>query len=333
MSRRYRIVWADDDVFTLCNKQVLDYLQDKDIDVLERCINAKSLREYMQNAKPGTIDAVVVDANFPFDTFQANKERDTMGLKKVTQWVENPQFDYPFILYTGRRDLITGEDKDLFEYFIDNQYVVYKDATKGIPALISKIKETVDRRYSTEGIMLEQFHKELECAKAFDKICNGRSYPLLLNLLFKSHDNSLEDPERCLNDIRAEILDKMLSKAIDFHIVPQGLSLNDFSRLICKGKLRITESEERATMVSFKEGILPAGLSLAMEYVVKTTQDGSHYGDSLRYQVRPHISDTNNVNLIRSLLFSVLELIKWFMFYLMDHTDSQANHDNLIVEQ
>lgn len=332
MNRRYRIVWADDDVFTLCNKQMLDYLQDKDIDVLERCINAKSLREYMQKAKPGTIDAVVVDANFPFDTFQANKERDTMGLKKVAQWVENPQFDYPFILYTGRRDLINGEDKELFEYFIDNQYVVYKDATKGVPALIAKIKETVDRRYSTEGVMLDYFNKELECAKVFDKICNGRSYSLLLDLLVKSHDNTLEDPQRCLNDIRAEILDKMLSKATDCFLVPPGLSLNDFSRLICKGRLIINESEDEPTVYSFKEGVLPPGLSLAMEYVVKTTQDGSHYGDNLRYQVRQYIGDSNNVNLIRSLLYAVLELMKWFMLYLVDHTDAQANQDNIIVE-
>lgn len=332
MSRRYRIVWADDDVFTLCNKQVLDYLQGKDIDVIERCVNAKSLREFMQKATTGTIDAVVVDANFPFDTFQANKERDTMGLKKVAQWVENPQFDYPFILYTGRHDLINGEDKDLFEYFIDNQYVVYKDATKGIPALISKIKETVDRRYSSEGCISERFYKELECAKVFDQICNGRSYSLLLELLVKSHDNTLEDPERCLNDIRAEILDKMLYKAIDYHIVPQGLSLNDFSRLICKGQLLISKSEEQTKTVSFRKEVLPAGLSLAMEYIVKTTQDGSHYGDGLRYQVRQYIGDTNNVNLIRSLLYSVLEIIKWFMCYLIDHTDLQANQDNLIYE-
>ncbi len=332
MSRRYRIVWADDDVFTLCNKQVVEYLQSKDIDVLERCINAKSLHDYMQKAQPGTIDAVVVDANFPYDTFQANKERDTMGLKKVAQWVENPQFDYPFILYTGRHDLISGEDKELFEYFISNQYVIYKDATKGIPALISKIKETVDRRYSTEGIMLEHFHKELECAKVFDRICQGRSYSLLLDLLVKSHDNSLEDPERCLNDIRAEIMDKMLSKATDFQIVPQGLSLNDFSRLLCKGKLTIKESDEKTTVVYFKKEVLPAGLSLAMEYVVKTTQDGSHYGDKLKYQVRQYIGDTNNVNLLRSLLYSVLELIEWFMVYLTNHTDTQANDDNVVIE-
>lgn len=332
MNRRYRIVWADDDVFTLCNKQMLDYLQDKAIDVLERCINAKSLREYMQKAKPGTIDAVVVDANFPFDTFQANKERDTMGLKKVAQWVENPQFDYPFILYTGRRDLINGEDKELFEYFIDNQYVVYKDATKGVPALIAKIKETVDRRYSTAGVMLDHFNKELECAKVFDEICKGRSYPLLLDLLVKSHDNTLEAPQRCLNDIRAEILDKMLSKATECFIVPPGLSLNDFSRLICKGSLKTNESENESTVYSFRKSVLPTGLSMAMEYVVKTTQDGSHYGDKLRYQVRQYIGDSNNVNLIRSLLYAVLELMKWFMLYLEDHNNAQANQDNIIVE-
>lgn len=332
MNRRYRIVWADDDVFTICNKQVQEYLQGKDIDVLERCINAKSLREYLQKAQAGTIDAVVVDANFPFDTFQANKERDTMGLKKVTQWVENPQFDYPFILYTGRRDLINGEDKELFEYFIDNQYVVYKDATKGIPTLISKIKETVDRRYSTEGFMLEQFHKELECARFFDRICNGRSFTLLLDLLVKSHDDTLEYPERCLNDIRAEVFDKMLSIATYYHIVPQGVSLNDFSRLLCNGKHKIVESEDQSTTVRFKDEVLPAGLSLALEYIIRTTQEGSHHGDNLRYQVRQYIGDTNNVNLIRSLLYSSLEIIKWFMLYLADHMDIQANQDNLIYE-
>lgn len=332
MNKRYKIVWADDDIYSLCPQKVSDYLQTKDIDVLERFPNAKLLRDFLVTAKPGTIDAVIVDANFPYESFKPDRERDTMGLQKVAQWVENPQFDYPFILYTGRNDLISGDDSDLFEYFTSNHYVVYKDVIKGIPNLIAKIKETVDRRNSTEGIILEQFHKELECAKVFDKICKGHAFPLLLELLVKSHDNTLEDPERCLNDIRAEIMDKMVNKATDYHIVPGGLSLNDFSRLLCIGKLKISETAESTTTVSLKEEVLPSGLALGMEYIVKTTQDGSHYGDSLKYQVRQYVGDTENVNIIRSILFIVLELIKWFMMYLANHTDAQANQDNLIFE-
>lgn len=313
MKQIYNIVWADDEIDSLYDDIAKKLFKASGINVIKAFVNAKSLKAFLGETN-SPIHAVVVDANFPWEEFKANKEQDRMGLVKVSQWVEN--FDFPFILFTGRKDLISGEEAEQFEYFTSNDLVIYKNPAEGIMPLINKIKETVEFRNSTEWIIDNQYRMELECFKTIDSINNGHSYPLVRGLLIKGRDNTIMNAESYFNDIRTDVLGLMNSTAANFGIVPPDLSLNDFSYFLCL----------KSNKFSVIEPIMDQALSGILQYVVTMTQDGSHGKESgLRFHIHDYVREKKDTLILKSILFAVIELMSRFMEYLVNHTDVERN--------
>ena len=313
MKQVYNIVWADDEIDSLYDDIAKKLFRTSGINVIKAFVNAKSLKAFLGETN-SPIHAVVVDANFPWEEFKANKEQDRMGLVKVSQWVEN--FDFPFILFTGRKDLISGEEAEQFEYFTSNDLVVYKNPAEGIMPLINKIKDTVEFRNSTEWIIDNQYRMELECFKTIDSINNGHSYPLVRGLLIKGRDNTIMNAESYFNDIRTDVLGLMNSTAANFGIVPPDLSLNDFSYFLCL----------KSNKFSVIEPIMDQALSGVLQYVVTMTQDGSHGKESgLRFHIHDYVREKKDTLILKSIIFAVIELMNRFMEYVVNHTDVERN--------
>ncbi|MDR4931803.1 hypothetical protein [Segatella bryantii] len=313
MKQVYNIVWADDEIDSLYDDIAKKLFRASGINVIKAFVNAKSLKAFLGETN-SPIHAVVVDANFPWEEFKANKEQDRMGLVKVSQWVEN--FDFPFILFTGRKDLISGEEAEQFEYFTSNDLVVYKNPAEGIMPLINKIKDTVEFRNSTEWIIDNQYRMELECFKTIDSINNGHSYPLVRGLLIKGRDNTIMNAESYFNDIRTDVLGLMNSTAANFGIVPPDLSLNDFSYFLCL----------KSNKFSVIEPIMDQALSGVLQYVVTMTQDGSHGKESgLKFHIHDYVREKKDTLILKSIIFAVIELMNRFMEYVVNHTDVERN--------
>lgn len=313
MKQVYNIVWADDEIDSLYDDIAKKLFRASGINVIKAFVNAKSLKAFLGETN-SPIHAVVVDANFPWEEFKANKEQDRMGLVKVSQWVE--YFDFPFILFTGRKDLISGEEAEQFEYFTSNDLVVYKNPAEGIMPLINKIKDTVEFRNSTEWIIDNQYRMELECFKTIDSINNGHSYPLVRGLLIKGRDNTIMNAESYFNDIRTDVLGLMNSTAANYGIVPPDLSLNDFSYFLCL----------KSNKFSVIEPIMDQALSGVLQYVVTMTQDGSHGKESgLRFHIHDYVREKRDTLILKSIIFAVIELMSRFMEYLVNHTDVERN--------
>lgn len=313
MKQVYNIVWADDEIDSLYDDIAKKLFRASGINVIKAFVNAKSLKAFLGETN-SPIHAVVVDANFPWEEFKANKEQDRMGLVKVSQWVEN--FDFPFILFTGRKDLISGEEAEQFEYFTSNDLVVYKNPAEGIMPLINKIKDTVEFRNSTEWIIDNQYRMELECFNTIDSINNGHSYPLVRGLLIKGRDNTIMNAESYFNDIRTDVLGLMNSTAANFGIVPPDLSLNDFSYFLCL----------KSNKFSVIEPIMDQALSGVLQYVVTMTQDGSHGKESgLRFHIHDYVREKKDTLILKSIIFAVIELMNRFMEYVVNHTDVERN--------
>jgi hypothetical protein len=306
-------VWADDEIDSLYDDIAKKLFRASGINVIKAFVNAKSLKAFLGETN-SPIHAVVVDANFPWEEFKANKEQDRMGLVKVSQWVEN--FDFPFILFTGRKDLISGEEAEQFEYFTSNDLVVYKNPAEGIMPLINKIKDTVEFRNSTEWIIDNQYRMELECFKTIDSINKGHSYPLVRGLLIKGRDNTIMNAESYFNDIRTDVLGLMNSTAANFGIVPPDLSLNDFSYFLCL----------KSNKFSVIEPIMDQALSGVLQYVVTMTQDGSHGKESgLKFHIHDYVREKKDTLILKSIIFAVIELMNRFMEYVVNHTDVERN--------
>ena len=181
--------------------------------------------------------------------------------------------------------------------------------------LLDRIKNDVDKINSAEFQIENQFKNELLCCKAFDKQCNGDSYSLIRSLLIKSHINDLQNTEKHFNEFR-KLLENMNTVAANFGIVPKGLSLNDFSKFLCRHKdLKYLLCDD----------ILPKPLYAILFYVIRLAQDGSHDTPDLQYGVHRYVSEIHDALIIRSILFAVIELLCWFTLYLADNSIKEKN--------
>ena len=137
-------------------------------------------------------------------------------------------------------------------------------------------------------------------------------------MLIQSREGALTGAEDYFNQFRSKILENMNAVAAHFGIVPEGLSLNDFSRFLCS----------KAEKYKLKKEILPKALHMLMEYVVRMVQDGSHKRGNIQYGVHQFVSENKDTLIIQSLLFATIELMSWFIPYLATNTDIQKNSAN-----
>ena len=256
MDKIYRIIWADDEIDALLDENSKALLSKQHVDVV-KCNNAAMLEEKLKNVSH-RIDAVIVDANFTARDFTPSNETIVSGLRKAMMLIGEYRH-LPFYLYTQRINLSDLVDEDELSYFKDNNAIFFKG--NGLLPLLDRIKNDVDKINSAEFQIDNQYKKELEYFQIFDKLCDAKSYNLIRELLIQSREGSLTATERYFNQFRSEILENMNAVAAHFGIVPEGLTLNDFSRFICSN----------AEKYKLNEDVLPKALHMLMQYVVRIT--------------------------------------------------------------
>lgn len=313
MDKTYQIIWADDEIDALLDEDGKALLSTQHVDVV-KCNNAAMLEEKLKNVSY-RIDAVIVDANFTARDFTPSDETIVSGLRKAMMLIGEYRH-LPFYLYTQRHNLSDLFDEDELSYFKDNNAIFFKGDS--LLPLLNRIKNDVDKINSAEFQIDNQYKKELYYFQIFDKQCNAKSHDLIRELLMQSRDGSLTCTERYFNQFRSEILENMNAVAAHFGIVPEGLTLNDFSRFICSNAEKYKLNEE----------VLPKALHMLMQYVVRMVQDGSHKRANLQYEVHQFVSENKDTLIIQSLLFAIIELITWFIPYLAMHMDKQQNLAN-----
>lgn len=313
MDKTYQIIWADDEIDALLDENSKELLSKQQVDVV-KCNNAAMLEEKLKNVSH-RIDAVIVDANFTARDFTPSNETIVSGLRKAMMLIGEYRH-LPFYLYTQRVNLSDLVEEDELSYFKDNNAIFFKG--DGLLPLLDRIKNDVDKINSAEFQIDNQYKKELYYFQIFDKQCNAKSHDLIRELLILNRDGSLTCTERYFNQFRSEILENMNAVAAHFGIVPEGLTLNDYSRFICSN----------AEKYKLNEAVLPKALHMLMQYVVRMVQDGSHNRANLQYEVHQFVSENKDTLIIQSLLFAIIELISWFIPYLAMHTDKQQNLSN-----
>ena len=313
MDKIYRIIWADDEIDALLDENSKALLSKQHVEVI-KCNNAAMLEEKLKNVNH-RIDAVIVDANFTAKRFTPSDERDLSGLRNSMRLIGEYKH-LPFYLYTQRVNLSDLVDEDELSYFKDNDAIFFK--SNSLLTLLDRIKNDVDHYNSAEFQIDNQYKKELNYFQVFDKQCDAKSYELVRELLIQSREGSLTGAEDYFNQFRSKILENMNAVAAHFGIVPEGLSLNDFSRFLCS----------KAEKYKLKKEILPKALHMLMEYVVRMVQDGSHKRGNIQYGVHQFVSENKDSLIIQSLLFAIIELMSWFIPYLATHTDKQVNLAN-----
>ena len=319
MDKIYRIIWADDEIDALLDENGKAVISQHHVEVV-KCYNGTMLEEKLRNTSH-RIDAVIVDANFAAKDYIPD-EKDVTGFRRATRLMGEYRH-LPFYLYTGRVNLSNLVDEDDLSYFKDNDAIIFK--SDNLSPLLDRIKSDVDKYNSAEFQIDNQFKNELSDCKKFDNHCkkfdcNGNSYNTIRSLLIKNQENDLQDSEKHLNEFRT-LLENMNTVAEKFGIVPEKLSLNEFSKFLCRHK-------DSKFLVN--EDILPKALYEILFYVIRLVQDGSHDSPYLQYGIRRYIHNKHDVLIIRSILFAVIEIITWFTRYVEENPDIEKNQKRYI---
>ena len=83
--------------------------------------------------------------------------------------------------------------------------------------------------------------------------------------------------------------------------------------------------KKRIDLYNMKDEIIPKQLSQSLLYFLEMTQDGAHRKSKLSLKVDEYFINTKDVLLLRSVLFILIDLIKWFIETWRAHQDSDVN--------
>ena len=73
------------------------------------------------------------------------------------------------------------------------------------------------------------------------------------------------------------------------------------------------------------DDIMPKPLAQSLKYIVDITQDGSHSKKGLKLKVEEYFEETKDVLLLRSVVFILIDVVKWFAITLLNHSNPVEN--------
>ena len=307
----YNIIWADDEVMRFIkDSQYQQFFKRFNINVLRGCPNGKSFEAAISELWNHRIDAVITDANFPYEDFDSDKERDVDGLKIVIQVMSHHR-TIPVYLYTGRKDIREIAGKPELRHF-DTIYHKDISETDNLPALLKRLCEDVEARKTTTFCVDNNFSEEIHYAKMLDSIIpTVNAEKFIRTNLIRSFDNrwdfESERPQEMLNTAR-KIVEAMFYVGKEWGILPPIEELNEMSKFL-QGKNDDYKHTKR---------IMPKPLARALWYYLDITQDGSHLKGDLKLGVDAYVTTVQNANILRSVLHIAIDLIRWFVDFALE---------------
>lgn len=327
----YNIVWADDEIDDLLNDFKRQDLEELGFNIIGEAHNGHELERILSKIPAASsVDAVIVDANFNEKETVVNNERDTTGLdyaRGLFRFKYNKNI--PFFLYTNRSEEILKEKyKDnptFFEDFPRHKRWFKKSVRSEYEDMLSEIKKTVDEMRTTSFIIRNRYQYELNAATLIDG-----AQELIFELLVSDYDNNLAYCIEPFARIR-KLIEKMFVLCENWCIIPPiSSNTNGTAGYFLHNKYR--EKNGDAWIYPYHmEGydIMAKPLAYSLNYIVDLTQDGSHTKKGLKLKVDEYFEQTKDTLLLKSIVFILIDLIKWFAITALKHKNPEVNKDTL----
>ena len=294
----YNVIWADDEIDSYRRDiTVTTILNNQQVKILDYAHTSSELKEKL-NEWEDVVDAVITDGNFD-KRKTVDIVRSTSGLSDVLSFIHyyNRKRVIPFFLYTGKPELLREKFTDgELEYFEKRNRLFEKGTLK---KMLINLKSEVDRVNTPSFRIRNKYTKEFEAAKHID---DADRY-LMTGLLYLYEDDSWKNVQDYFNPAR-KIVERMMTKCMELNILPPKTSLNNASRYFSN-----TPNDNH---IRLNEEIMPRTLAESLFYFLKITQDGSHDENDMNLGVDKYVRENKNINLYRTILYIVMDLLVWF---------------------
>lgn len=325
----YNIVWADDEIDDLLDKETISELEVNGFKIVGQAHDGEELETLLK--KPEMVDAVIVDANFNESDIQIGSERDTSGLDYARGlYLHTYNKKIPFFLFTNRSDELLRDiykhNPKFLEDFPRHKRWFNKSGQGEYNELFESIKRTVDEQKSVNFIIRNRYQYELNAASLF----SGTS-DFIFDFLIHDYNNTLEEIKEPFVSVRRSI-EKILGQCEKMNLIPPiSDNTNGTAGYFLHNKYGIKESSGKFNYLYEMLGgdIMPKPLAQSLKYIVDITQDGAHSKKEMKLKVDEYFEKTKDVLMLRSVVYILIDVVKWFAITALSHKDSEINEQIL----
>lgn len=326
----YNIVWADDEIDDILDKDTIDELKGKGFNIVGMAHDGEELEALLDN--PEQVDAVIVDANFNESDGVIENERDTSGLDYARGlYIHKLKRRIPFFLFTNRSDeLLMGIYQDNPKFLDDfprHKRWFKKSSLKEYNDMLGEIKKVVDESKSPSFTVRNKYKYELNAARLIDG-----AEELIFEILTRDIDNSLEGIKEPFARMR-KIIERLFCKCEILKLIPPiSNNTNGTAYYFLNNECHIKDRTGKITstykMVG-KRDIMHKVIATGLKYIVDITQDGSHSKKELKLKVDEYFEQTKDTLLLKSVAFILIDVIKWFALTALEYRDVDYNENTL----
>jgi len=329
----YNIVWADDQIDDILDEDTLQDLKEKGFNIIGCAHNGEELRSILE--KRELIDAAIVDANFNESDQKIESEQDTSGLDySRSLYLHKLNRAIPFFLFTGRNDELLKEKYANNPKFLVDFPRHKRWFNKTLPGefnnMLDEIKKAVDETKTPSFIVRNKYKDELAAAKEL----SNETYDFILNFLIRDHNNTLQEIKEPFITVRRTI-EKIFGECEKLNLIPPiSYNLNGTVYYFQNGKYdgRYYSKQSNTTYQMTKPDLMPKPLACALSYITKITQDASHSKDQLNLKVNEYFDKTQDFLLVRSVVYILMDIIKWYDTTALNNDDEELNEQVLWYE-
>ena len=323
----YNIVWADDEINDFLDEDYEEDLREMGFVVIGKARDALELEKILE--KSDMVDAVIVDANFNESSSVTESERDISGLDYARGlYIHKYNRCIPFFLYSNRteellRD-ITKHNPSYLNDFPRHKRWFSKYLLEVRNEMFDAIKKEVDERKTTSFIIRNRYQKELSYAD----VLGENSYKYIYEVLCRDWDKTLGDMREPFSTAR-KIIEQIFGQCETVKLIPPiSGNTNGTGDYFLYKEYSPWDEQTRRRVPQFKmkgDDLMPKPMAQSLVYFLNMTQDSAHRKKNLTLKVDEYFNKTKDVLLLRSVLFILIDIIKWFIETWKGHMDPDVN--------
>lgn len=322
------IIWADDDIDSILDDICIRDLESKGFKIVGKAHDGVELKHLLDSS--ANANAVIVDANFCEEGIPEDDELVSTGFEYARFLQRERNGRVPFFLFTGRSESILREKYRLLgsnalDDFPRHIRWFSKTITAEFDMMFDAIRSEVESINSSEFIIDNRYNAELEAVAFLGEKCKET----IRTLLIQDYTNTLDSNVDPFNGLR-KIVEVAFDKLQDYAIIPPINEIN--------GTIRYLHNDEWSNRnhtiryIALKKGILHKSVASSLWNCIKLIQDGSHRNNRLVYKVDIYWEGSKDTNFLRSIFWSLLNLIKWTFDICIKYPDSVQNSKSLWSE-
>ena len=327
----YNIVWADDEIDDILDEVMLEDLKEEGFKVVGKAHDGEELGAILDQVPH--VDAVIVDANFNSTGERVSSERDTSGLN-AAMGIFNYKYrkKVPFFLFTGRTEellkKVYSHDPTFLRTFPRRKRWFSKTLQEEYKEMLSAIKETVEEKAKPDFIIRNRYQEELNACRFVD----DETYDFVLKFLICDYEGTFSEIKEPFASAR-KIVERVFDKCQKWNLIPPIASdINGTAHYFLFGKYgkKAPESpKEYKYIYQMNTSIMSKPLAKAFRDVITIIQDGMHNKEKMEFKVHDYYIKTNDTLLLKSVLFILIDFIKWFATTCLKYQNPIINEQTL----